>query len=179
MPVSKTFFFHHHLYFSTQRLVTAGLVYRLYCSLLPFPLLELQLTKAFRHIVIMFITNPQRLCITLVFYIAIVLALITASEAKGYAQPARRGHGSLNRLVKKRSPQADPKANPQEVGPVIGAGGQPPTASSTTPLPSPSQPLATSPSPPSPDPTSETPPNRPDTPTSANTVCLLMSLVSS
>lgn len=107
----------------------------------------------------MFITNPKRLRLTLVFFIAIALALTTSSHAKAYDQPARRDHSDLTRLIKKR--QVVPN------GPVIGAGANPPTDSSTISIPPSSKPPA-----PDPNPTHVQPPvapiNRPDPATSSD-----------
>ncbi|KDQ63446.1 hypothetical protein JAAARDRAFT_189022 [Jaapia argillacea MUCL 33604] len=75
----------------------------------------------------MFATNPKKLSITLITYIALVLALSSVIDAKGYADVplARRDHGDVNRMLRKRA------AVPPLV-PVVGAGSNPNAPTTTS-----------------------------------------------
>ncbi|KAL0951433.1 hypothetical protein HGRIS_008124 [Hohenbuehelia grisea] len=92
----------------------------------------------------MFITKPQKLTLTLVFYLTLALTLAGSSEAKSFAGSSlhNREHANLKRMFKKRAPLPQTAAGNGRTPPlvVIGAGSDPASltdsASVSTPTPS-------------------------------------------
>lgn len=75
----------------------------------------------------MFNPNAQKLTITLFVYITLALTLSSPSDAKGFASDgaSRRDHTNLKRIVKKRSPFPQAANDAGILGPLVGAGANP------------------------------------------------------